>query len=169
MRTAVVILNWNTRDFLKMFLPSLVAGMPEGAEVVVADNGSTDGSVELMVKEFPDVRLIRFDNNQGFTGGYNSAFEILRGSDAGKDLEYFTLINSDIEAPEGWLEPLVTWMDSHQFRVRRRRRRPARPVRLPFLPRKGSEKAGERRGAIRLPRQGVLGHRRMPDGQTGRL
>lgn len=113
MRTAVVILNWNTRDFLKRFLPSLVAGMPEGAEVVVADNGSTDGSVELMVKEFPDVRLIRFDNNQGFTGGYNSAFEILRGSDAGKDLEYFTLINSDIEAPEGWLEPLVAWMDSH--------------------------------------------------------
>ena len=113
MRTAVVILNWNTRDFLKKFLPGLVAGMPEGAEVVVADNGSTDGSVELMTEEFPYVKLIRFSGNHGFTGGYNRAFKALAGSPEGADLEYFTLINSDIEAPAGWLEPLIEWMDSH--------------------------------------------------------
>ncbi|MBQ6253612.1 MAG: glycosyltransferase [Bacteroidales bacterium] len=113
MRTAVVILNWNTRDFLKRFLPGLLASLPEGAEVVVADNGSTDGSVELMTGEFPGTRLIRFDRNHGFTGGYNLAFKALVDSPDGADLEFFTLINSDIEVTEGWLEPLVKWMESH--------------------------------------------------------
>ena len=113
MRTAVVILNWNTKDFLERFLPGLSASMPEGAEVVVADNGSTDGSVELMKDKFQGIKLIELDKNYGFTGGYNQAFKALSQMPEASDLDYFVLINSDIEVPEEWLEPLVSWMDSH--------------------------------------------------------
>ena len=113
MKTAVVILNWNTWDFLDRFLPGLVASMPQGADVVVADNGSTDGSRELLSEKFPEVKRILFDTNLGFTGGYNKAFEVLCDMPEAVDLEYFVLINSDIEAVPGWLEPLIGWMDSH--------------------------------------------------------
>ncbi len=112
MKTAVVILNWNTEGFLRKFLPGLVAsaGKVEGAEVVVADNASTDGSMRVMKEEFPEVRTIVFEKNYGFTGGYNRAFEELRKTDRP---EYFLLINSDIEVQEDWLDPLVDWMDTH--------------------------------------------------------
>ena len=118
MRTAVVILNWNTEGFLKEFLPGLVSsvGKVDGAEVVVADNASTDGSLRVMQEEFPQVKTIAFDKNYGFTGGYNKAFEALYGSTGSpkEDApEYFLLINSDIEVNDGWLQPLVDWMDSH--------------------------------------------------------
>ena len=108
MKTAVVILNWNTKGFLEEFLPPLLASVKgcEGAEVVVADNASTDGSLEMMKEKFPTVKTIAFDKNYGFTGGYNKAFEAIES-------EYFVLINSDIEVADGWLEPLVDWMDSH--------------------------------------------------------
>ena len=108
-KAAVVILNWNTEGFLRRFLPGLVASMPEGCEVIVADNASTDGSLRLMASQFPQVRVIALDRNYGFTGGYNRAFLAL------EDLyEYFLLINSDIEVPpSGWLEPLLAYMDAH--------------------------------------------------------
>jgi len=113
MKTAVVILNWNTEGFLREFLPGLLRSCDkvEGARVVVADNASTDGSLKVMAEEFPQVRTLRFEKNLGFTGGYNRAFrELGDGPDAP---EYFLLINSDIEVPEDWLGPLVEWMDSH--------------------------------------------------------
>ena len=108
MKTAVVILNWNTKGFLEDFLPGLVSSVEkvDGAEVVVADNASTDGSIEMMAEKFPEVRALVFEKNLGFTGGYNRAFKAL-------DSEYFLLINSDIEVTEGWLRPLVDWMDEH--------------------------------------------------------
>ena len=118
MRTAVVILNWNTEGFLRDFLPGLVSSVAkvDGAEVVVADNASTDGSLEVMRNVFPEVKTIAFEKNHGFTGGYNKAFETLYGSMDNPDEkapEYFLLINSDIEVSEDWLLPLVDWMDSH--------------------------------------------------------
>ena len=108
MKTAVVILNWNTEGFLKEFLPGLLHSVQnvEGAEVIVADNASTDGSMTVMKEYFPSVRTIELEKNFGFTGGYNKAFDQI-------DSEYFLLINSDIEVTEGWLEPLVQWMDTH--------------------------------------------------------
>ncbi len=136
MKTAVVILNWNTEGFLREFLPGLVQSaerlneaktalneravadgekVPEGSagrktEVIVADNASTDGSLRVLKEEFPNIRTIVFNENKGFTGGYNSAFEELYKADRP---EYFVLINSDIEVTENWLESLVSWMDSH--------------------------------------------------------
>ena len=113
MKTAVVILNWNTEGFLREFLPGLLRSCAKvpGAEVVVADNASTDGSLKVMEEEFPQVRTLRFERNLGFTGGYNQAFtQLSYGPDAP---EYFLLINSDIEVPEEWLGPLVEWMDNH--------------------------------------------------------
>ena len=76
MKTAVVILNWNTEDFLRKFLPGLlhsVAQVPD-AEVIVADNDSSDDSMLVMNEVFPQVRAIQFERNFGFTGGYNKAF-----------------------------------------------------------------------------------------------
>ena len=112
-RTAVVILNWNTKDYLREFLPPLIESL-EGcdAEVVVADNASTDGSVEMLEEEFPDIFTIALDSNYGFTGGYDRAFaQILDREDAP---EYLVLLNSDILVGEHWLEALVSFMDSHK-------------------------------------------------------
>ena len=107
MKTAVVILNWNTRQYLQQFLPGLVESVRGmDAEVVVADNASEDGSLDLVRELFPDVRRISLDRNYGFTGGYNRAL-------AQVEAEYFVLINSDIEVSKGWLGPLEQWMDSH--------------------------------------------------------
>ena len=107
MRTAVVILNYNTKEYLRKFLPGLITST-EGldAQVIVADNASKDGSVEMMKEEFPSVPLIVLEENYGFTGGYNRALK-------GLDAEFYVLINSDIEVPKDWLKPLLTWMDSH--------------------------------------------------------
>ena len=108
MKTAIVILNWNTEDFLRKFLPSLLQSVEniDGAEVIVADNDSSDESMAVMKDVFPQVRTIELEKNFGFTGGYNKAFEQI-------DSEYFVLINSDIEVTDGWLQPLIDWMDSH--------------------------------------------------------
>ena len=104
-RTAVVILNWNGVAHLRRFLPSVVANTASDAEIVVADNGSSDGSVEFLVREFPSVRIVRLGRNYGFAEGYNRA---LREVDA----EYCVLLNSDVETPAGWLEPLVARLDA---------------------------------------------------------
>lgn len=113
MKVAIVILNWNTENFLREFLPGLIdsAKKVEGAEVIVADNASTDGSMSVMTELFPEVRTLRFEKNLGFTGGYNKAFQIIDSMP--EPPEYFILINSDIEVTENWLQPLVEWMDTH--------------------------------------------------------
>lgn len=120
MKTAIVILNWNTEGFLKRFLPGLLQSVSkeEGAEVIVADNASSDGSVRMLETEFPQVRRIVFGTNLGFTGGYNKAFDAIvpktpAGSQEEDGPEYFVLINSDIEVTDGWLAPLTEWMDTH--------------------------------------------------------
>ena len=107
MKTAVVILNWNTKEFLEKFLPGVLESAGKDAEVIVADSGSTDGSMEMMKEKFPEVRRIELGENLGFTGGYNKALSELDG------FEYFVLLNSDIEVTKRWLGPLVEWMDSH--------------------------------------------------------
>lgn len=103
-RVAVVILNWNGRRYLEKFLASVIAHSEALAEVIVADNGSIDDSVDWMRMNFPEVRLLVMDANYGFTGGYNRALEMV-------DAEYYILLNSDIEVSRGWIEPLLRVMD----------------------------------------------------------
>ena len=100
----IVILNWNGVDHLRRFLPSVVAAAPEGVEIIVADNGSTDASVAVLGEEFPTVRVLRMDRNYGFAGGYNRALEQV-------EADYYLLLNSDVETPEGWLQPLTECLD----------------------------------------------------------
>ncbi|MEF9950629.1 MAG: glycosyltransferase family 2 protein [Mucinivorans sp.] len=106
-KTAVVILNWNGRDFLEKFLPCLLAHTPSDvADIVVADNGSMDDSLDLLNTKFPDVKQVLLDRNYGFAGGYNRALE-------GLDYEYFVLLNSDIKVSGGWIDPLINCLESN--------------------------------------------------------
>ena len=105
-------MNWNGKDFLKRFLPGLVASVREGRgtssanEVIIADNASTDGSLEWIAENYPKLRIIRLDCNYGYTGGYNKALAQI-------DAQYYLLINSDIEVSDGWLAPLEEYIDTH--------------------------------------------------------
>ena len=106
-KLAVVILNWNGSRMMRRFLPSVVQySALEGVEVIVADNHSTDDSLEMLRNDFPTVRTILLDENYGFADGYNRALKQV-------DAEYFLLLNSDVEVTPGWLEPLLDYMDKH--------------------------------------------------------
>ena len=106
-KIAVVILTWNGCEMLRSFLPSVVrCSGTEGAKIYVADNGSTDASVDMLRKEFPDVHLIILKENLGFAEGYNLALQQVSA-------EYVVLLNSDVEVTEHWLVPLVSYMDAH--------------------------------------------------------
>lgn len=96
----IVILNWNGAEHLRRFLPSVVAAAPAGVEVMVADNGSTDDSLRVLATEFPSVGVLRLEANYGFAGGYNRALKQV-------EADYYLLLNSDIETPEGWLAPIL--------------------------------------------------------------
>jgi len=111
MKCSVIILNWNGAKMLRTYLPSVVkscqhSSLSDQIELVVADNGSTDESLEVLAKEFPSVKTIVLDKNYGFAEGYNKAIERI-------DSQYVVLLNSDVETPEGWLEPLVAYLDAH--------------------------------------------------------
>ncbi len=97
---AVVILNWNGESHLSRFLPSVVEHTAANVDIVVADNGSTDGSIELLLREFPTVKIVQLDINYGFAEGYNRAIEQV-------DYDYLVLLNSDVEVTSGWVEPLL--------------------------------------------------------------
>lgn len=103
--TAVVILNWNGDALLRRFLPSVVDSLQnEKAIAVVADNGSTDGSLRYVETTFPSVVILRLPQNYGFAKGYNEAFKRLP---ALVDASYYVLLNDDVETPAGWLAPLI--------------------------------------------------------------
>ena len=102
---SVLILNWNGRHYLEEFLPSLFRTDYPNFEVVVADNASSDDSLDFLRTTYPQVRLIEFDHNHGFAGGNNLALEHI-------DTPYTVLLNSDVELTPGWLAPLVARMES---------------------------------------------------------
>ncbi len=105
MKLSIIILNWNGADMLCRFLPSVIKHSP-GAEIVVADNGSTDGSLELLDGRFPSVRTLVFDRNYGFAEGYNKAI-------AQVECDLCLLLNSDVRVEEGWLTPMLDYMEAH--------------------------------------------------------
>jgi hypothetical protein len=107
-KLAIVILNWNGAKMLRQYLPSVLHYSRNEATVIVADNASTDDSLQLLRSEFPECELIELDRNWGFADGYNKALGQLRGA-----FEYYLLLNSDIEVTHHWLTPLLELMDSH--------------------------------------------------------
>lgn len=104
---AVIILNWNGAALLRRYLPSVVENTADGlADVIVADNGSTDESLMVLRDEFPMVQVIALDRNYGFAEGYNRAIAQVQHP-------MVVLLNSDVRTPEHWLEPLAEYMDAH--------------------------------------------------------
>ena len=108
MRAAVVILNYNGADHLATFLPSVVKHTPEWAKVFVADNGSSDTSLDLLENEFPTVQVVKLNKNYGFAGGYNRALEQI-------DAEYYVILNSDCEVTANYLEPILDKLDQDPY------------------------------------------------------
>lgn len=105
-KLAVVILNWNGEKMLEEYLPSVINSCPEYAEVILADNASTDNSVRFVQENYPDLRIIVNQENHGFARGYNDALK-------GVNHEYIVLLNSDIETPKNWIEPVFDFMESN--------------------------------------------------------
>jgi len=105
MRVAVVILNWNGKKFLEKFLPSLLANSSDQAEIIVADNASSDDSVEYLKSNFRDIRIIQHNKNFGFAKGYNLALTQV-------EADYYVLLNSDIEVTPNWIQPVIELMES---------------------------------------------------------
>ena len=103
-KTAVIILNWNGKAWLEKFLPTLEEYSQE-ATIFVADNASTDDSVDYVKINFPTVKIIINASNGGYAKGYNDVLKHI-------DSEYFVLINSDIEVTAGWLSPIIALMDN---------------------------------------------------------
>lgn len=104
---AVIILNWNGSELLHRYLGSVVAHTPADiADIIVADNGSTDDSLRVLAEEFPSVRVLAFDKNLGFAEGYNEAIRRAGG-------RYTVLLNSDVEVKDDWLTPLYRYMETH--------------------------------------------------------
>lgn len=99
MKLSIVILNWNGHALLEQYLPSVIKYSP-GAEVVVADNASTDGSVAFVQENYPNVKIVQNAVNGGFAKGYNDALKHL-------EADIFCLLNSDVEVTENWLAPII--------------------------------------------------------------
>lgn len=106
-KTSVVILNWNGAKLLNQFLPTvLMHTQTEDCEVVVADNNSSDNSVEMMQQYFPEVKLILLDKNYGFAEGYNRALQQINS-------KYVVLLNSDVETSPNWLHPMIEHLERY--------------------------------------------------------
>lgn len=106
-KVAVVILNWNGQALMEEFLPSVIAHTPTDlADIIVADNGSTDQSVQMLKDKFPSVEIILLDKNYGFAEGYNQALKQI-------EHPYTVLLNSDVEVTPGWLNAPLAVMEAN--------------------------------------------------------
>ena len=102
MKIAIVILNWNGKELLKQFLPSIIKhSSSENCDIYVADNASTDGSVEFIISNFPTIKIIQNATNGGYAKGYNDALRYI-------DADVYALVNSDIEVTKNWLVPIIS-------------------------------------------------------------
>jgi len=106
-KVAVLILNWNGRDLLERFLPSVCANNSEFSEIIVVDNASIDTSVEFLKESYPEIKRIEFDVNYGFAEGYNRAISEI-------DNEYVVLLNSDVRVAECWLNAPISFLDKNK-------------------------------------------------------
>lgn len=102
---SIVILNWNGRNFLQQFLPSVMATTYNNREVVVVDNASTDDSIQYLQQNWPMVRIIQNKHNYGFARGYNEGLKQIQA-------DYYVLLNSDVEVSPNWLHPMVNLLEN---------------------------------------------------------
>lgn len=102
---AIVILNYNGKNFLQQFLPAVLASTYANKRVIVADNASTDDSVSFLHEYHPQVEIILNTANHGFAGGYNKALQQVHS-------DYYVLLNSDVEVTAGWIEPIIQFMEA---------------------------------------------------------
>jgi GT2 family glycosyltransferase len=106
-KVSVVIINYNGRRYLEQFLPSVVASTYSNLEIIVADNASTDDSLEFVRAVYPAIRIIGMSRNHGYAGGYNECLKEVKS-------DYYVLLNSDVEVSSGWIEPIIELMESDQ-------------------------------------------------------
>ncbi|SHF69781.1 glycosyltransferase family 2 protein [Dysgonomonas macrotermitis] len=107
-KISVVILNWNGRDLLEEFLPSVVKFTNSNtADIVIADNNSTDQSVLFVKQQYPSLSIIKLPDNYGYAEGYNKALQQIES-------EYYVLLNSDVEVSENWLDPIIDHLDKNK-------------------------------------------------------
>lgn len=102
---AVAILNWNGKKFLETLLPELHQLTYPNYTIYVIDNKSSDDSIPFIKSTFPRVKVIELDANYGFAGGYNKGLLLIAD-------DYYLMINSDVEVPASFIEPLVNMMES---------------------------------------------------------
>ncbi|MCW3093095.1 MAG: glycosyltransferase family 2 protein [Ferruginibacter sp.] len=102
---SIVILNWNGKEFLRKFLPLVIASSYANKRVIVADNASTDDSVDFLKESFPQVELLFNAVNEGFAKGYNTALRQVES-------DYYVLLNNDVEVTPGWIEPVIELMEN---------------------------------------------------------
>lgn len=100
MKTAIVILNWNGQKLLEQFLPSIVNFSANEAEIYVADNASTDSSINYIKEFYPAVKIVQNFVNGGYAKGYNDVLQSIKA-------DIYCLINSDVEVTENWLSPII--------------------------------------------------------------
>jgi len=104
---AVIILNWNGKKLLQKFLPTASRfTICDEADLIVADNGSSDGSVAWIRENHPEVKVIELDSNYGFADGYNRAIDAT-------GYPYTLLLNSDVMVTDGWWKPLLDFMEAN--------------------------------------------------------
>ena len=106
-KVAIVILNWNGRHYLQQFLPSVLASTYQNLDIIVADNGSTDDSIEFLHQNHPTAKIILLRQNFGYAKGYNEALKQV-------DADYYVLLNSDVEVQLSWIEPMVKLLESNR-------------------------------------------------------
>ncbi len=108
---AIVILNWNGAKLFDIYLPSVIRNSDHpNVELIVADNGSTDNSIQHLKNNFPSVKIIDLSKNHGFAEGYNQALKQV-------EADVFVLLNSDVEVTPGWLEAALKLMEEDELVV----------------------------------------------------
>lgn len=108
LKVAVVLLNYNGKGLMERMLPVLTQSLDvnEHVKLFIVDNASTDDSLIFLTENFPDLEVIRFDKNHGYTGGFNLALEMIKA-------EYYLTLSSDVEVTKGWMDSMLTYMESH--------------------------------------------------------
>lgn len=137
-KVSVALLNYNGRGHLETFLPSVCeySNLPD-VELCLIDNFSTDDSIDFVVKNYPQIRIIQLDKNYGFAGGYNRGLEQIEAT-------YYVLLNTDVEVTKNWLQPMIDFLDQNMDVVA------CQPKILSYLDKTKFEHAGAAGGFIDL-------------------